>query len=128
MPAPTRSASWRIPGGGKVDAGGISGRGEFLIAAHAERAIGHFKGGDAESRHGADGEPSASDVIDFLLDRHLLKNRVDAAVDFRIRRNWGLCECDKGGKKCKCEQECALQESRRLRHGRPRISAKYILE
>jgi len=46
-----------------------SGRGEFLIAADAERAIGHFKGGDAESRHGADSEPSASDVIDFLLER-----------------------------------------------------------
>jgi len=78
----------RIPGGSQTNATRVYGGGKLLVAADAERSIGHLKRRKAETWHSADGEASAADVIKFLIERHLAEKGVHPVINFGIGRYW----------------------------------------
>ena len=70
-----------VPCSGEADAGDVSGGGKTSVAADAVGTVGHLKGGQVETRHGADSEAGAADVVEFFFEGHLLNDGIDPGAD-----------------------------------------------
>src|ERR1035437_10543937 len=78
----------RVPGTPQAKASGVARGGKAGVGADSNRTVRYFKCRQLEPGHGADGEAGAADVVNLLLQSHLLDQGGSSVMDVV----GGLCE------------------------------------